>query len=345
MTTKALKADHTAARFNKEEFKKRYNKHVIRKRSMAVLSMLFRYVLLITLGFVILKPVYEVVKQSITAQNALGMGSSVWVPNAVSRQSLLESWLILDYPTSLLYSLFNAAVLAFLQTMCAAFAAYSFARLKFKGSGLLFGFVVFTIIVPPQSMMLAQYISLRNFDIFGIIGAITGSPANLIGSTWANYLLAATGVGVKGGLYVYILRQSYRQLPVSIEEAAYVDGAGFLKTFFKIVLPGVSSSLLTVAVLSFVWNYSDTYYSSLLSSTNRNLCLNLQFVQGNMRWAIMDIEDKMPLEYMISWDSPMIQNAVASACALLVILPLIIMYIFVQKRFVQGVERSGLGGE
>ena len=155
-------------------------------------------------------------------------------------------------------------------------------------------------------------------------------------------------MGVKGGLYIYILRQSYRQLPVSIEEAAYVDGAGFLKTFFHIVLPEVSASLLTVSVLSFVWNYSDRYLISLLMGNKARglqLSLLLSDVQGRMRWAIQDLQSKMPATYVMNWESPLIQKGVLSACAFLVILPLIILYFFVQKKFIQGVERSGLGGD
>ena len=193
--------------------------------------------------------------------------------------------------------------------------------------------------------MLAQYITFKNFDIFNIFKMITGSHLNLIGTPFSIYLLAATGMGVKGGLYIYILRQSFRQFPISIEEAAYVDGAGFLKTFFKIVLPGVSSSLLTVGVLSFVWNYADTYYMSLLSSNKLHLSLRMIQIQGHMRWDLMDLEKTIPGNMVVEYESPFVQTAVANACALLAVLPLLIMYAFVQKRFVQGVERSGLGGD
>lgn len=324
---------------------KNVSPYAIRKKVLGFLLGFLRYAILISLGFVILTPIFSTLKEALTAQNALGLKNSVWIPSAVSLQSFSEAFLILDYWKGLLYSLGNTAVLAFLQTLCAALAAYSFARLKFKGSNLLFGIVVFTIIVPPQSVMLAQYITFRNFDIFHIVQIITGNPINLIGSPVAIYILAATGMGVKGGLYIYILRQSFRQFPISIEEAAYVDGAGFLKTFFRIVLPGISSSLLTVGVLSFVWNYADTYYVSLLSSNKLQLPLRMVQIQNNMRWAIMDIEKFVPSKYVVEYESPYVQTAVASACAFLTILPLLIMYMFVQKRFVQGVERSGLGGD
>lgn len=316
-----------------------------KRRCMKLLSTLFRYVLLICLGFVILTPLYTTLKQAITDQSALGLKNTVWIPSATSLQSFITAFHILKYDRALVFSLLNTAVLVFLQTLCAALAAYSFSRLKFKGSNILFGLVVFTIIVPAQSIMLAQYTTFRNFDVLGIVKLITGKHINMIGSTGAIYLLSITGMGVKGGLFIYILRQSFRQFPLSIEEAAFVDGCGFLKTFIKIVIPGVSSSLTTVAVLSFVWNYSDVYFMSLLSPTNKFLALRLSRVLTNMRWAILDVEKYIPGKYTVQTESPVVQAAVAAACAMLVILPLLVLYVFVQKRFVQGVERSGLGGE
>ena len=329
----------------KTDSKNRINPLAVKKKASNIFLGVLRYALLITLGFTILTPIWKTAKEAFTAQDMLSMKNSVWIPPKLSLQSMTEAFLILDYWKSLAYSLINTGIIAVLQTFCAALAAYSFSRLKFKGSNLLFGLVIFTIIVPPQSIMLAQYISFRNFDIFGIFSAITGHPLNLLNKPAAMFVLSATGMGVKGGLYIYILRQSFRQFPISIEEAAYVDGAGFLRTFFKIVLPGVSSSLLTVYVLSFVWNYADTYYMSLLNTNKLQLPLRLVQIQGAMRWAIMDIEKKVPSPYVVNYDSPFVLTAVASACALFVILPLIIMYTFVQRRFVQGVERSGLGGD
>ncbi len=335
------------AEMKRISFRSKYHYAYVKKKWLRLLGGIFRYMLLISLGFVILTPILKTLKDAVTAQSAMGMKNSIWIPAEVSAQSFLSAWHILKYSKAIWYTLLNTGVLMVLQTLCAAMAAYSFARLKFRGSSLLFGLVIFTIIVPSQSIMLAQYISFKNFDIFNLFQFFTGKPVNLIGSTAALYILAATGVGVKGGLYIYILRQAIRNLPVSIEEAAYVDGAGFLKTFFKIILPGASSSLITVGVLSFVWNYADDYFMSLLNPTDYHLPLRLMYIQRNMRWTIMDLEklEVMPDKYVLLWDSPIVQAAVASACALLVILPLLILYFFVQRRFVQGVERSGLGGE
>ena len=152
-------------------------------------------------------------------------------------------------------------------------------------------------------------------------------------------VLAAAGMGVKSGLYIYILRQGIRGLPYSIEEAAFVDGAGFLRTFFQIVVPSASGSILTVSVLSFLWNYTDVYYNSLLNQNTLQLAYNFRWPIGNAA--------KMHAVWLnlINEENPYVQNASISACALLVVLPLLILYCFVQKRFVQGAARSGLGGD
>ncbi len=330
------------------QLKDRYgkmNKHLFKQRTLAVLGAAFRYFLLISLGFVILTQILMALKMAVTDHSLLGMKNSIWIPQGVSIQSFHMAWLALDYDGGFLYTMFNTAVLMVLQSMCAAFAAYSFARMKFKGSGILFGIVILTIIVPSDSLMLAQYVSFRNFDILGLIELLTGSPLNLIGSSYALYAMAITGMGVKGGLFIYIFRQNFRQLPISIEEAAFVDGAGFLKTFFSIVLPSSTSAFITVGVLSFVWNYADVYTVSLLSATDQHLPLKLNRIQTNMKGTIDSISTILPGDYVVAAESPLVQLAVANAAALLVIAPLLIMYLFIQKRFVQGVQRSGLGGE
>jgi len=332
-------------KLNKEAILKNLNKRNFKTKTIQFLGLALRYALLISLGFVILTQLLTTLRMAITDHSMLGMKNSIWIPPAMSDQSFREAWLILDYPKALLFSLVNTTILMILQTLCSALAAYSFARLKFKGSNVLFGVVIFTIIVPSQSIMLAQYIEFRNFDIFGIFKALTGQPINMIGSTIGIYILAATGMGVKGGLFIYILRQSFRNLPLSVEEAAFVDGAGFLKTFFKIVLPSASSALITVGVLSFVWNYADIYTMSLLSPTKLHLPLRLVHAQLNMGWSISDIAKYMPPEYAVDIESPLVHIAVTNASALLVILPLLVIYLFIQRKFIQGVERSGLGGD
>lgn len=330
--------------------KGRLTKYAIQKQIKHILSMLFRYVILICLGFVVIKPLWTLAKDAYTAPTVLGDKSTMWFPPQVSSiyMDVAFSKNLMNFLPSLAYSLGTTAVLTFLQVLSTGLAAYSFARLKFKGSNILFFFVVLTIVVPSDALMLAQYAAFRNFDFFGLIGLLNGTGAgiNMLDKPTAQFVLAATGMGVKSGLYIYFLRQAVRGLPISVEEAAHVDGAGFLRTFFSIVVPSMSGSILTVSVLSFLWNYTDTYYASLLNPTPYNLAYRYSYLQGNIRWNMNSaINGKAEWLAQIDATNPYGQTAAISACAILVVLPLLVMYAFVQKRFVQGAARSGLGGD
>lgn len=330
--------------------KGRLSKYAIQKVIRRFFASLFRYVILICLGFVVIKPIWSLVKDAFTDPVMLGDKSLLWFPPKTSTVfvDMAMSKNLMNYGSSLVYTLGTTAIITFLQVLSCALAAYSFARLKFKGSGILFFCVILTIVVPSDAIMLAQFGAFRNFDFFGIIGLLngTGSGINLIQNPLSLYILAASGMGIKSGLYIYFLRQAVRGLPVSVEEAAFVDGAGFLRTFITIVIPSMSGSILTVSVLSFLWNYTDTYYVNLLNPNIRQLSYQLSKLQANVRWSIGSAAETNA-EWLMNIDAtnPYMQMATISACALLAVLPLLIMYAFVQKRFVQGAARSGLGGD
>jgi len=329
--------------------KGRLSKYTIQKHVKNVLVMLFRYIILISLGFVIITPLWTLAKDALTDPAVLATKGSVWIPSKVSTIffEMALSKAVMNFAPSVLYTIGITAAITFLQIVSCGLAAYAFARLKFKGSGLLFGLVIFTIIVPGDSINLALYSTFKNFDLFGLIPLLNGGKSiSLLDQPASLFVMAACGQGVKTGLYIYLLRQGIKGLPYSIEEAAFVDGAGFLRTFFQIVVPSASGSILTASVLGFLWNYTDTYYSSLLAKSNYDLAQRYVGVQANIRWPINSAtQTNTRWITAVNADNPFVQNATASACSLLVVLPLLVMYLFVQKRFVQGVARSGLGGD
>ena len=147
---------------------RKVNLPAIQKRIKAILSLLFRYALIICLSYMILYPLLQMITTALTHPYDIGSTASVWIPEHITLDNIKVATIIMDYPKSLLYSLTSTFVIMLLQLINASFAGYSFARLKFKGSGFLFGLVILTIIVPPTTMMLPQYVYFRNFDLFGI---------------------------------------------------------------------------------------------------------------------------------------------------------------------------------
>lgn len=297
-------------------------------------QIIFKIVLLIGLSFVILFPLLVLYISSVTDYGYLGKPNSIWIPQKYSTLAyrIALSSGALNYSKSLFISILYALSLAIIQVFVSAFVGYGFSRLKFRGHNILFGLVILTIIMPSQVLSLPQYL------YFGELGM----SENIL----SIYLLAIFGQGLRSGLFIFLFRQFFKGLPEELEEAAFIDGCGFFKTFFQIMLPTAGSVMLTVFVFSFVWNYSDTNQLSWFAPTNNSLITNNlrnKFVLnsiGNIEGLFKEftgIEGKDMNRLFI--------GSVTGAAIILYILPLAIFYFIIQRKLVQGFERSGITGQ
>ncbi|NLP07336.1 MAG: carbohydrate ABC transporter permease [Clostridiaceae bacterium] len=226
-----------------------------------------------------------------------------------------------------------------MQLISCTVIGYGFARFRFKGRGVLFALVILTMIVPPQTLMIPLFLHFRYFDVLGIISAITGQKGiNLLESYWPFVLMSLTGMGLKNGLYIYIMRQFFRGMPKELEEAAYVDGAGMLRTFGQIMLPSAVPAMVTVFMFSFVWQWTDTFYSSLFLMRTDVLAKTAANVSNQI---MKDLSADIGVDIYLS---PAISSMYTNTGSLLVVLPLLILYLFAQKLFVESVERTGIVG-
>lgn len=305
---------------------------------------ILRYALILSIGFVILLPILQMISKTFMSPEEVGSPVSTWIPADFSTEHLSVAFKLLDYSKALIYTLATTALQVLLQVLSAAVTGYSFARMRSKKLQKLFAIVILMIVVPPSVLMLPQYLFFRSFDIFGIIKLITGSSVNLLGNPITLYLMDICGVGLKGGLYIFIFRQFFRGLPRELEEAAHMDGCTFLGTLFKIILPNAVPGIITVGVLSFVWNWNDSYYTNLFVANRLNLMVKLQSVSADMENSLWGIHNKIPAGYFFQNKNVLYQSSVLTAASLLVILPLIVLYMFIQKRFVESASNAGIVG-
>ncbi|MBB6022284.1 multiple sugar transport system permease protein [Paenibacillus sp. JGP012] len=301
---------------------------------------LVRFVLIFGISFVILYPILLKISISFKSMSDLYDPTVIWIPRTFTLENFKLVFTAMNYPGVLMNTLWLSSAVMLLQTITCVLAGYGFARIRFKGSGLLFAAVIFTILVPTQTIMIPLYLNFKNFDVMGLIELFRGSPANLINTYWPFLISAALGMGVKTGLYVYIFRQFFRGIPREIEEAAYVDGAGYFRTFGRIILPNAIPSMITVMLFSFVWQWNDSFFtnmylnepkvmSSMMSSSGFTIAT---YLTGGGQAAASYTQD------------PFFMSMMMNTSVLMAILPLIIIYLFVQRHFVESVERSGLVG-
>ncbi len=318
------------------------NEHLdllLKKKSVKLIWKGVRLFFLIGLSFMILFPVYKMVMSAFMSINDTFDNSVFLIPKNFSIYSFFVANNIIGYLGSLVNTLGLSFSITLIQLLVCTFVGYGFARFKFPMRNIIFALVIFTFVVPPQLYMSSLFIKFRFFDVFGLINLFTGNPLNLINSYTPMYLLALFGSGIKNGLFIYILRQGFRNLPKELEEAAYVDGAGVFKIFYKIMVPSVKAILITVGLFSFVWQYNDTFYSGFFLVSSNLLSIKYNAVY---HWDVRYLNNYGLSDMEIY--NPVFANSVKSAASLLIILPLIIVYLLVQKHFSESIERSGIVG-
>ena len=238
--------------------------------------------------------------------------------------------------TPLLRTVVITLVCTAIEMIITSTVGYGFARFKFRGSNMFLALVIFTIMVPPQMLNMSNYLLMKNFDIFGLIEAITGSPStvNFLDTIWAFVLPAVTGQGIRAGLMILIFRQFYASLPNELEEAALIDGCGFWRTYTSVMAPNLSNTFCLCAIFSVVWYWTDYFYSLTYLPSKKNMALQIDNIHQLVTNQIPNNADKSMYNLVPK----------QQAACLLFILPLVIFFLIIQKSFSRSIENSGLVG-
>ncbi|MCL1954381.1 MAG: carbohydrate ABC transporter permease [Spirochaetes bacterium] len=321
----------------------RISVYQLKNNIVDIIYKIFRAVLLFGLCFLILQPLLDKVSVSFMEQQDLYDATVISIPRNFSTSNYQISMEIMKYWPTFIQTVLIIIVSALLQITSCTLAAYGFARYKFPGRNLLFMCVFLIIVVPPQTIMSSLFLNFQFFDIFGIIKLITGKNISLLGTLPGYLLLSATAMGLKSGLYIFMLRQYFRGVPKELEEAAYVDGCGRLYTFVRIMLPDAAPMLTSCFLFSFVWQWTDTLYSTLFLRSYKMMPLALSMLtDGFYRyWNAIngwntggaDIMSQPPIAYL---------QAIVATGMLVCLVPLILLYLVAQKAFVESLSQTGI---
>ncbi|MBR7093067.1 MAG: carbohydrate ABC transporter permease [Clostridia bacterium] len=285
---------------------------------------LVRGVILFGLCFEIVYPFFVKIMQTFMTKEDLVDPTIKLYPLHWTLSTLRQTFTEIEFVPAAFNSLILSLTVSVLQMMICTLVGYGLARFKFRGRNLLFFMVILTLIIPPQLYSITQYLY---FYYFGV-GQHT---VNLIGTYWPFLLLSLTGMGMKNGLYIFLMRQFFRGLPKELEDAAYIDGCGIFGTYLRVILPNARNMLITVFVLSFSWQWTDYFFSSMLLGAQQVTNLPLAII-NNIQLIRTGGERVDPILYAVERNT---------AC-LLAIIPLLILFAFLQKKLINGIERSGL---
>ena len=295
---------------------------------------LFRFVLFVCLTFVIFYPILFMLSLALRQSSDLFDPSVIWIPKKMVISNILLTMKAIDYGKTLSNTVLLSVSCSLIQVFVCSLIGYGLARFKFHGRNVLLFILLFTIVVPPQLISLPTYFTFKNLDFFGLIQLITGTPStiSIINSPVSFLVLVIFGQGIRSGLFILIYRQFYQSLPMELEDAAMVDGAGFVKTYFRIMVPNAVTVTIVVFLFSLVWYWNDYYLTFIYAGDFKTLST----VIVNLRAAFENMQD-------FTYDVYQIVVMEQSSC-LLFILPVLLLYAFTQRYFTEGIERTGIVG-
>ena len=343
-----IKVDFERAPLKERLKQKILSMHFLKK----VAYVIFRTVLLIGITFIILYPYIKKILSSIMSISDIKDATVV----LISKNPTFDQYWYILTQNGYLKAVFTTFMVSFsvalIQTLVCALVAYGLAKFKFKGNGIIFIFVIVTLMVPQEALKDSMNDFFRQFTMFektlnplSFVFAklqewfgIFENGAGFTNSLIPLFTLSIFGLGFKNGLFIFMLRQFFKGVPDELEESAFVDGSSTLRTFFSIIIPISIPMLVTVFIFAFSWQWTDDFYTSL-------------FIEAeNPAFTFMSHIVRTPeaIGDMLRGELETIRNSytaiIAGTATILIALPLIIAYVFLQRKIVEGVERSGIVG-
>ncbi len=267
------------------------------------ISTFFIYLVLIVVSITMLVPfLWMFLTAFKTTAETMQVDPFVYIPKVWQTQNFSNVIKAMDFVRLYANTLGMVALRILFAVLTATLAGYAFARLEFKGKNIMFTFVLLQMMIPVQIYVIPQYIMVSKMHL-------------------TNTLLGLVFPGLVSAFGTFLLRQSYKQLPRDLEEAARLDGCNIPQTFLFIMAPLTKSAMVALGIFTAVFAYKDLMWPMIVCPDNRATTLASALAKMNGQY-----QQKYP-ELMMA--------------ALISCVPMIIIYIFFQKQFIEGIATSG----
>ncbi|MCI8852091.1 MAG: carbohydrate ABC transporter permease [Lachnospiraceae bacterium] len=268
------------------------------------------YAVLIIIGLVMIYPLIWMFFASFKSNQEI-YGSIGLLPESFSWEAYVNGWKGFGgntYTRFFLNSFLLVMPTTILTVVSSALTAYGFARFDFKGKKLMFMLLLSTLMLPNAILIIPRYSIFRTLKV--------------LDSYWPFYLMA---IFACYPFFTYMLIQFLRGLPRDLDESAYIDGCGTFKTFTHILLPLLKPALFSAGLLQFLWTYND-YFNSLI------------YINSVSKYTVsLALRLSLDAESVVVWKNVMAMSCVA-------VLPVVVLFFFCQKYFVEGIATTGLKG-
>lgn len=278
-----------------------------RSRPKTQVKEVLLYLILITLSVLYLLPLYWMISTSLKQTGSEMVIPPQWIPNPIVWQNYVDVFVQVPLTLYIRNSVFITLTATLFGVLTASLAGYGFARVQFPGRNFLFTLCIASLMLPETVTLIPEFILFRRIGWVNTFLPLI-VPWSLAGSAFA----------------VFLFRQYCLTIPLELDEAARVDGAGTLRIWWTIIVPLSKAVLATMAILSFIhhWNEFLRPLIYLGRPELRTLALGLRAFRG---------------EYQLAWNYMM-------AVALIMLIPILVLFFVAQRQFVQGIVMTGIKG-
>ncbi len=267
------------------------------------LKKLIFYVILLLGSVAMLLPFLWMLSTSLKSSDATMILPPEWIPKEITLDNYKEVTSAMPMGRFFLNSIFVALTSTFFQVFICAMAGYAFARIEFKGREVLFYIYLGTLMVPTQVTLTPLFIIMNLFN-------------------WTNTYQALILPGMFSAFGTFLMRQFFKGIPKSLEEAAFMDGAGYITIFFKIIIHLAKPVFATLWIFGFMASWNNFLWPLIITSDTAHMTLPLGLAALQGRWTT-------------DWN-------VLMAGTMISIFPILFVYIFTQKYIIKGMTHTGL---
>lgn len=267
-----------------------------------------KHIVLLFVSLVMFFPFLWMVTNSIKTTEEIWSFPPTWWPENPQWHNFIDAWNAAPFGLYMLNSTYTAVVIVVIQVLNSAMIAYAFTQFRFRGRNLLFGIILVSYMVPVAATYVPSYVLISKMGLIDTHTAVIISNASTV-------------------FGIFLFRQAFLQIPKELIEAAKVDGASHFRILWSVIYPLTKPTFITLGLISFIGMYNNYLWPSLILNTEEKLLIT----KGLRQFFIQEGA------YGIEW--PLIM-----AASTFTVVPLLIIFAFVQKWFVRAISDQGLKG-
>jgi len=300
------------------------------RKAVRYLYQTFIYALLISISYIFLYPIFRMISMSFMSRMDIIDPEVLWIPTSLTFTNFRVASFVMNLPGSLWSTLWVITLFALSQTLVTAMTGFSLARFNFKFKKIWFAFILISFIIPLPVILIPRimvFLSIQQTYSFQLIGTI-----------YPQLALSILGQGVNSAIAILIFYNFFKMIPETLDQAAQIDGANAVQVFYHIIIKMSLTAITIVFLFSVVWNYNETYVTNTFIRSGIDM-ISIRLASFDGHFA--SIGGSLPGQS----GEARINEAYKMAGTFLSMLPLLILYLFSQRQFIEGIENTGITGE